>query len=138
MLVKTLLLATSHSCNLLIYCLSSLRFRQVLYKKLLRVKSRSRDSTNHSNDNLTLFIPPTRHSSKNRVDCPGEMSRNDKDTQTPNGTNRKNLKAVRSNHKKIFPLHHHLSKTKSLNFTDTGNARKFPTKSRLSRRKSSI
>ena len=138
MLVKTLLLATSHSCNLLIYCLSSHRFRKVLYKKLLRVKSRSQDSTNHSNDNLTLFIPPTRHSSKKRVDCPGEMSRNDKDTQTPNGTNRKNLKSVRSNHKKIFPIHHHLGKTKSLNFTDTGNARKNPTKNRLSRRKSSI
>ena len=138
MLVKTLLLATSHSCNLLIYCLSSHRFRKVLYKKLMGVKSRSRESTNHSNEHLTLFVAPTRHSSKKRVDCSGEMSRNDKDTQTPNGTNRKNLKAVRSNHKKIFPLHHHLSKTKSLNFTDAGNARKNPTKNRLSRRKSSI
>ena len=138
MLVKTLLLATSHSCNLLIYCLSSHRFRKVLYKKLMRVKSRSRESTNHSNEHLTLFIAPTRHSSKKRVDCPGEMSRNDKDTQTPGRINSKHLKAIRSNHKKVFPAQLHLSKTKSLNFTDTGNTRKNPTKSRLMRRKSSI
>ena len=39
MLCQNLLLATSHSCNLLVYCLSNPAFRKKLYVKLMRKQS---------------------------------------------------------------------------------------------------
>ena len=52
LLMKTLLLATSHSCNLVIYCLSNKSFRKALYEKLLRIKATSTNESMPSNYEL--------------------------------------------------------------------------------------
>ena len=52
LLMKTLLLATSHSCNLVIYCLSNKSFRNTLYEKLLRIKATSTNESVPSNYEL--------------------------------------------------------------------------------------
>ena len=46
LLCQTLLLATSHSCNLLIYCLSNPRFRKRLYMKLLHRQANESSQSN--------------------------------------------------------------------------------------------